>query len=231
MTILSVQSVKRNADLIAAIAPLWIKPTDTVVDMTYGRGLFWTEYRPEHLVCHDLYTLDGVDFRHLPESDHSVDVCVFDPAYVPTGGVETSTLPDFRNRYGTDTARRARDHIQSDIRDGITEAHRVLRIGGRLLVKSMNYIEGGRFRQGYRFVLDAADAAGFEQVDEFVHHSGTGPQPLTNRDGSPRLQQHARKAHSYLAVFAKTAPRQGALVEPHETRRRTLALEPSEAYL
>lgn len=37
----------------------------------------------------------------------------------------------------------------------------------------------------------------FEQVDEFVHFSGTGPQP-------PRPRQfHSRRAHSFLCVFKK----------------------------
>jgi hypothetical protein len=54
-----------NAHLIATIAPLYIMPTDVVPDPTYGEGKWWTDYRPEHLICHDL-ALDGVDFRHLP---------------------------------------------------------------------------------------------------------------------------------------------------------------------
>ena len=62
----TVQSVVRcptNGPLLAAAAQLWIADDDLVVDVTYGRGMFWTHYRPGRLVAHDL-ALDGVDFRH-----------------------------------------------------------------------------------------------------------------------------------------------------------------------
>ena len=40
-------------------------------------------------------------------------------------------------------------------------------------------------------------------ADLFIHHSGMGPQPKTNLDGTPRRQVHSRRAHSYLVVFQK----------------------------
>jgi hypothetical protein len=80
-TVQSVVKARTNGPLIAAVAVLWIRDGDRVLDVTYGRGNFWTKFRPEHLTTHDL-TLDGVDFRHLPEDDNSVDVVVFDPPYI-----------------------------------------------------------------------------------------------------------------------------------------------------
>ena len=64
----TVQSVVRcptNGPLLAAAAQLWIAPEDLVVDVAYGRGKFWTQYRPDRLVAHDL-ALDSVDFRSPP---------------------------------------------------------------------------------------------------------------------------------------------------------------------
>jgi hypothetical protein len=61
----------------------------------------------------------------------------------------------------------------------------------------MDYVSGGRFVLGHHFVVSTALRAKLVQVDEFVHVSGTGPQPLGRR------QLHSRRAHSFLCVFQK----------------------------
>lgn len=199
----SVVRTRDNGSLLAIAAALWIRPGDLVVDVTYGRGNFWTRYRPERLVAHDLI-VDGVDFRHLPEDDASVDVVVFDPPYIPQGGRETSTLKaryasggEFLYRYGLFDGPRSVRELKELHAAGIKEAARVLAPRGRLLVKCMDYISGGRFNTGHHHVVSAALALGLEQVDEFIHHSGLGPQP-------PRPNQyHSRRAHTFLCVFRK----------------------------
>lgn len=197
-TVQSVVKAQRNGPLIAAAAVLWIGDDDTVLDMTYGRGLFWTEYRPTTLITHDL-ALDGVDFRSLPEESATVDVVVFDPPYIAQGGRDTSTLPDFLDRYGLVNVPKTTQELDLLIWGGMVEARRVLRPGGRLLVKCMDYINGGRYVQGRHTVVSYAHDLGLVQVDEFVHFSGTGPQP-------PRPRQlHSRRAHSFLCVFRKRA--------------------------
>jgi hypothetical protein len=201
-TVQSVVKCMTNGPLIAAAATLWIEDTDLVVDMTYGRGLFWTKYRPAQLVGHDLIT-DGVDFRHLPEADGTVDVAVFDPPYVSMGGRDTSTAHDLTGRYGLLAAPSSPAELAVLIADGIREANRVLKPRGRLMVKCMDYVSsGGLFLGRHNVVCNALDL-GMRQVDEFVHHSGVGPQPTENLDGTPRKQYHARRAHSFLCVFQK----------------------------
>lgn len=214
-TVQSVVKCAENGPLIAAAATLWIKPEDVVVDVTYGRGKFWTKVRPAHLTGHDLI-LDGVDFRQLPEADATVDVVVFDPPYISPGGRETSTLDgrngnggDFNDRYGLHFTPKSPDELASLIADGIREAHRVLRPKGRLMVKCMDYVNSGGLFLGRHHVVNTALGLGMRQVDEFIHHSGTGPQPTENPDGSPRRQIHSRRAHSFLCVFQKTRGRNG----------------------
>lgn len=209
-TVQSVVECPTNGPLIAVAAQLWMRPDDLVVDVTYGRGNFWTRYRPGRLVAHDL-VLDGVDFRQLPEADASVDVVVFDPPYIPQGGRETSTLRSrgahqpgdgnvrarggFLERYGLVDGPRTVPELEALFAAGMKEATRVLRPGGRLLVKCMDYVNSGRYVAARHFVVATALELGLRQVDEFVHYSGLGPQP--SRD----VQKHSRRAHSFLCVF------------------------------
>jgi hypothetical protein len=211
--VLSVITEKRNGPLIAAVAQLWIKPDDLVLDATWGRGGWHTDYKhPEALLIkHDKYTLDGVDYHDLPEGDSSIDVVMLDIPYTSAGNVEKSTLgakndcpgvSDFHDRYGI-TSQKGYRAIFEDMAGAITECARVLNRGGRLLVKLSDYVESGHMRWAWRNADDAATGAGLRHADEFIHHSGTGAQPKENLDGSPRRQVHSRRAHSFLEVYVK----------------------------
>ena len=197
MTINSVFSGD-NAGLIAYVAPLWIPPDALVLDDTYGGGGWWKQWRPERLIAHDRYTLDGVDFRQLPELDASVDVVAFDPPYVSTGNPATSTVPDLYARYGIgQTGWRATFEL---VAAGMKEATRVLVPRGRLLVKCCDFVESGQRRWGHDHVVTTARNLGLRQRDEVIHISGTGPQPARPR------QLTTRRAHSFLCLF-ETPPR------------------------
>lgn len=215
-TVQSVVKCPTNGPLLAAAAQLWIADSDLVVDMTYGRGKFWTHYRPARLVAHDLIT-DGVDFRQLPEADGTVDVAVFDPPYISPGGRASSTLDgrggadgDFNERYGLHDTPATPAELADLIAQGIKEATRVLAPKGRLMVKCMDYVSSGGLFLGRHHVVTTALGLGLRQVDEFVHHSGTGPQPTENPDGTPRRQVHSRRAHSFLCVFQQPPKRRAA---------------------
>lgn len=206
---------KDNAHLIADVARLYWAPGMSVLDVTYGRGNWWTVWRPDRFAAHDLYrgpACDGVDFRKLPEPGGSVDIVAFDPPYTATGGRSTSaSVGGMRDAYGIDGGYSTADPcstpdgLRAMIADGLVETRRVLRPRGLCWAKSMNYISGGRLRPGTLWLVEDAQAAGFELVDLFVHVGGTGPQPRTNPDGSPRRQAHARNNYSTLAVLR--APR------------------------
>lgn len=203
-----------NGHLLAQASSLWITDADEVLDLTYGRGLFWTEHTPANLVTNDLHTdADlALDYRALPAWMKSwCDVVVFDPPYVSTGSVRTSTLdrnrkgdisPDFYDRYGIGGSA-GWQSVFADIALGMANAERTLRPRGRLMVKCCDYVESGARRWARRHVEDVAEALGLAKVDEFIHHSGTGPQPTKNLDGSPRRQVHSRRSHSFLLVFRK----------------------------
>lgn len=182
---------------------MWCQEDALVVDVTYGKGLFWSEYRPQNLIAHDLYVGDGVDFRNLPELDESVDVVVLDPPYTSIGGRQTSGVNDFNTRYGLIEAPATPKDLDEMIFAGMREARRVLNPGGLLWLKCGDYVSSGKFHQGRHILVSESMRIGFEQVDEFVHHSGTGPQPKMNQDGTSRRQVHSRRAHSFLCIFRK----------------------------
>lgn len=197
--ILGATAWANNSDLIADVARLgWIKQSDTVLDPTYGRGNWWKAFRPDTLIAHDLQ-LDGVDFRDLPEPAGSVDVVAFDPPYIAQGGRDSSTMQLFLGRYGFVDSPTTRAGVNELMFDGCVEAFRVLRPQGILLLKCMNYVNGGRYRlDAYDLLADLLQRR-FRCEDEFIHLRRPGPQPARDR------QHHARRNYSHLFVLRKAS--------------------------
>lgn len=96
--ILAANRFGSNTDLLIACRDLGYIG-ERVLDPTYGRGNWWTKWRPADLTCHDIAS-DGVDFRDLPHDAGSFDTVAFDPPYIPQGGRTTSTEQGFLERYG-----------------------------------------------------------------------------------------------------------------------------------
>ncbi len=196
----SVSSLIRgsNGALIARVARLGYlgEPDDIVLDVTYGRGLWWTRYRPARLI-------EGVgDFRDRPEVDDSVQVVCFDPPYISTGNRSTSSIDDFYDRYGLGEVN-GWQKIRQLIDDGLAECARILATRGYLLVKCMDYVESGHKVWNTFHVVTEGERLGLRLVDRFHHLTGGGPQVTVNLDGSPREQRHAREVTSMLLVFTK----------------------------
>lgn len=184
-----------NAALMSAIAPLYL--TGSVLDMTYGGGKWWEWFRPAELIGHDLIT-DGVDFRHLPEPDASVDAVCFDPPYVLSGGESSAALADgeFQNRYGIGILNGISGWpgLVALVTDGLDEACRVARCF--VLVKCMEFVQD-RFRDMPTLVTNHLAERGWAKHDQIVHHTGSGPGGHNIFD-----IKRARRHHSYLMVFA-----------------------------
>lgn len=191
--ILAASSWPTNADLIADVAALYFEPVAQILDVTYGMGNWWTKWRPPILLAHDLYTLDGVDFRHLPEMTDSVEVVAFDPPYVAMGGRDTSNLPDMTARYGMLNAARTPSDLRVYIRDGLEECGRVA--SHLIIVKCQDYISSGRYQPATHWLLEDAGKMGLELIDRFEHITRPRPQP------PGRKQVHARRNLSTLFVF------------------------------
>lgn len=192
--------VGTNADLMSAVAPMYL--TGSVMDCTYGEGKWWTRFRPAPFVAHDLHKVDGVDFTDLPEDEATYDAVCFDPPYIPNGGFESSTTKDFRDAFGITTAKGGEARLWAMIGAGVAECARVLKPGGFLLVKCMDFVYADGLTLGHRRVLDMADHLGLRCHDLIVHHTGSGP-------GGHNIftPKRARRHHSYLLVFTKVGKR------------------------
>lgn len=192
-----------NADLMAAVAPLYL--TGSVLDVTYGEGKWWDRFRPDPFGAHDLFKLDGVDFQDLPEDDDEYETVTYDPPYVLSGTVSSPRLgPDFQRRYGIgipNVRRSSSNALLALILAGLAESCRVA--SRWVLVKCMEYAQGPHaggndFHDVPTMVTNAAGELGWSKWDQIVHFTGTGP-------GGHNIfrVRRARRAHSYLLVFAQ----------------------------
>ena len=194
-----------NADLIAAVARLYLRKGDRVADITFGRGVFWqkvnlADYRfnkSDRITC----PISPHDFQRLPYTDRFFDVVVFDPPYAHhAAGMRIE--PCYNN--SSTAAGLSHREILEVYQRGMTEAARVLRPGGTLWVKCADEIEAGRQKRSHIEVFQIAQGLGLEDQDLFVVMQ-QGP-PVRNG----RKQRHARKNCSFLWVFRKPASKSAA---------------------
>jgi hypothetical protein len=211
--VLEVQEWANNSELIEAVFDIHVWPKrwasgpdgPDVMDVTFGYGLWWKWVDGSghglSFTSHDMKH-DRVDFTNLPEADRSMDVVAFDPDYVAPGGRDTSTIPDFNERYGLNDPYESPASLQAHINAGLSECARVLRPQGILLVKCSTYVSSGKPWLGEYHTIGHGLDCGLKVEDIFVHVAGTGPQPKRET-----RQKHARSNSSRLIVFRKPGRR------------------------
>lgn len=183
-----------NSALMASIAPLYLD--GSVLDVTYGRGMWWRRFKPEPFLGHDL--ADGIDFRALPHDDDSWDTVCFDPPYIPTRAAQTASrvlAGRFLPSFGLEETR-TKAQLDALHAAGLAECGRVSRRW--VLAKCCDYAENrSTFVLGHVKVIEAGTAAGLRVHDIIVHVAGGGP-------GRSRIKELHRssRTHSYLIVFS-----------------------------
>lgn len=195
--VLAATAWKTNAEMIEAVAQLgYIDRESLTLDPTHGRGTWWKTWEPDNLVASDLDPAKSphgrsIDFTDLPWADGLFDVVAFDPPY-KLNGTPTDAIDE---RYGVHVVRSWQDR-HTLIRDGITECARVLKTGGRLLLKCQDQVCSGQVRwQTDEFTAHAA-TVGLRKIDR-LEYLAYRPQP------AGRSQIHARRNYSTLLVFEK----------------------------
>ena len=213
MTILSANHWSTNADLILDVVSLgYIQYNDNVIDLTFGRGKWWAKYKPRFLTAltdrSEDYTNEFTDgeFNVIHDTDYTnlvgfedntYDVTAYDPPYICMGGRDTSTMPDFADRYGLVHAPRTPRGVHEYNVRGLREAVRITKPEGILLVKCAPYIYSGRRQEGDVWMRNDAVQMGLEVEEMFIHIGKLRAQP------SGRRQLHARNNYSVLYVFRK----------------------------
>jgi hypothetical protein len=227
--------VAGNASVFAEIASLHLTPGLTVLDVTYGKGVFWQKVPvgKYNLIFSDidakvardpLHGVDvktSIDARALPYREASVDSVVFDPPYME-GLFRSSTdhlagsgtHETFRNHYSNGKATEDQDG-QPKWHDAVLdlylktgrEAYRVIKPKGIFIVKCQDEVSANRQRLTHVEIISAYESLGFYTKDLFVVMR-------MNKPGVSRLktQTHARKNHSYFLVFQKIKTRVSSVV-------------------
>lgn len=202
MTICSATRWPTNADMIVDIVELgYIRPTDRVIDLTYGQGLWWAKYdHPGEFVANIVTGDDlmegrvcskpfgfvcNVDYRRLDGDawTDSFDVVAFDPPYVAMGGRGTSTMTAFMGAYGLFCAAATPELLQADNNLGLATAWNICKPGGLVLAKCAPYISSGVRKDGDWWTRDAALELGFKIEDMLIHVGDVRAQP---KDGPCR---------------------------------------------
>lgn len=186
-----------NADLMLEVSRLWIRPEDTVADVTYGRGVFWRRIPGMPTMRFDAKL--GDDCRSLPLGDESLDVVVFDPPYRPTHGSVGFANTGVGKAYqvGVESLNTINDVLDL-YREGIIEAERVLRPGGRVIVKCQDMSYGHRLHMVSMDVARIMEQSGLPVADHFILvNSGQISSTKWVR------QERARRRHSVLWVGVK----------------------------
>ena len=193
-----------NEDVFPKVLDLYVPSGSVVADVTYGKGVFWKNVRPEKYQVYPTDITDGIDCRSLPYEDSEIDCVVFDPPYMHSpGGTAHSSHEPYESYYrnngaGNRTKSKYHEAVLELYVDGGREARRVLRDRGVLIVKCQDEICSNRQRFTHVEIMREYEAMGFVPEDLFVVMRN-------NRPGVSRMarQVHARKNHSYFLVFWK----------------------------
>jgi hypothetical protein len=209
----------RQEEILASIVRLHC-PDGFDADLTFGNGSF---YRggiapPRHRFDIDPQ-VDGVvqaDSRMVPLPPESVGSAVFDPpflTYVRAGRDGNGRMLMARRFAGYWTS----DELEDHYRDTISEAHRILRKNGVLVIKCQDIVHNHRLLCTHANVILWAEIEGFRLKDLFVL-AANHRLPSPNRRGQ---QKHARVFHSFFLVFVKGVAdrmRRGSIAADSEGR-------------
>lgn len=208
-------NVDGNAEIFPQILELHVPKNSLIADVTWGNGVFWqnvseNDYR---LLATDI--ADGVDCRHLPYENETIDCVILDPPYMEgfyrkfaEQKAASGSHSAFAEAYSNGNEKNDDDENSGTKKwhAAVTdmyfkagkEALRVLRKKGVLIVKCQDEVSAGKQWLTHVEIINKYEKYGFYTKDLFVV-------VRNNRPSVSRLitQKHARKNHSYFLVFIK----------------------------
>lgn len=197
------------------ILNLYALAGQTIFDVTWGKGAMWkkVEAGKYRVRASDLRKPDTLpdwvrwggcnDFTRLPCRATVCDVLLLDPPYMAGKQTHESLAEAYANNNDS------HDAVIRLYMGGFLEAWRVLRLGGRIIVKCQDEMSGGFQQFSHCELLDILKMMGFEILDLFVLVNET-----TKLMSCHEFQRTARKNHSYWIVamkpFARPTKRSGS---------------------
>lgn len=207
--------VDGNENVFPHVLDLHVQKGSKVADVTWGRGVFWKKV-PKG--SYEILATDiamGIDCRNLPYADNSIDCVVLDPPYMEGfyrknnnhkagSGSHSSLAQAYSNgdEINADTKNIGTKKWHAAVTDvyfkASTEAYRVLKKKGVLIVKCQDEVSAGKQWLTHVEIINELESMGYYTKDIFVV-------VRLNKPAVSRLkkQVHARKNHSYFLVFIK----------------------------
>ena len=188
-----------NADQFPEILEIYVPLGSKVLDMTYGKGVFWRNVEGYDLYTNDLdlelgeYSYDFADIEQFIANRFKA--VVFDPPYASRSSNKNSLVGSmYKNKeHGIATV----EGMMQSYRDGMSEAHKLLIDKGILIVKCQDEISSGKQQWNHITILNTANNIGFLAEDLFVMVRSS--RPMMRHP----YQLHARKNHSFWWIFRK----------------------------
>lgn len=117
-----------SAQTIAKMLNVLFPDAESVLDMTYGSGKFWTASPPWYVTGIDLNPSRArdvcADFTRLPFPDGAFDVAIFDPPYIAHTSKQGTGI--IGRRFGSFATAQ---ELEDTVKRGADEAWRVSKIG------------------------------------------------------------------------------------------------------
>lgn len=150
----SLRTTGNSSEIISDIFEVHFPKAKTVLDLTYGTGLFWKKYIPSKLITNDLYvpgTDYKVDFTNQFDMistfrSMQIDVVVFDPPFTSYG---RSKVVNHQTKYGASRHQTGGPTDLKDVQERLL--HGLLSIGDAfpkkigLVVKMQDVVESRVF--------------------------------------------------------------------------------------
>ncbi len=204
--------IQNNEDIFPLILSLYVPIGAEIADVTYGKGVFWKKVKKDDYTLHFSDIKTGVDCRHLPYADASMDCVVLDPPYMEgfyrrhnDHLAGNGTFSSFREAYSDGSvyiqrkgAPKYHDAVLDMYYSAGCEALRVLKDKGILIVKCQDEVSANKQHLTHVEIIYEYTAHGLIVEDLFVMVRNNKPNISTLKK-----QVHARKNHSYFLVFRK----------------------------